>query len=257
MLAISAMLMLSTNSQGLVLAHEEPPTDHNADDHIHYSEIIVPDAMGDDFPAVQTFKSVDPEGKGVYWDVTGLDADDFEINATTGVLRFMDPPDFEDPSDRGLNLNPGDSFPNDNDFADEGEFAPDDNRYQITVRATEKETPGDPMGRALSTEMAITVVVDNMNEKGEVMLQWREPEVGTNMQAYLEDPDGGTTNTNVDFTWWRSKVGGKPDPKFDGHWEEIEDNNAVSEETTGTTDPTTGLHAPGSTRPGYARHRTR
>ena len=39
------------------------------------------------FLAVQTFKSEDPEGAGVHWDVTGLDADDFEISEY-GVLRF-------------------------------------------------------------------------------------------------------------------------------------------------------------------------
>ena len=216
LLAISAVLLLSTQSQDVVFAHPHDPvtTQHDGGDvegHIHYSEIIVPDAQGDDFPSVQTFKSVDPEGRGVYWDVTGLDADDFEISST-GVLRFVDPPDFEKPSDRmrdaDTSVTPAIT-----------EETAKDNVYQIVVRATEKETPGDLMGRALSTEMPITVVVNNLDEAGEVILQWREPEVGTPMQAELDDPDGGTTAAATNFTWYVSKVQGLPDLKFDGHWE--------------------------------------
>ena len=36
----------------------------------------------------------------------GVDAADFEISST-GVLTFMESPDYENPTDRGLNLNPG------------------------------------------------------------------------------------------------------------------------------------------------------
>ena len=40
--------------------------------------------------AVRTFTSTDPEGAGIDWDVTGIDADDFTIDSR-GVLTFKSP----------------------------------------------------------------------------------------------------------------------------------------------------------------------
>ena len=52
---------------------------------------------------VMTFTSTDPEngqpGEGIDWDVTGVDAGDFLIDAR-GMLIFRRPPDYEDPTDR-------------------------------------------------------------------------------------------------------------------------------------------------------------
>ena len=186
LLAISAMLLLSTNSQDVVLAQA-------VDDSgvVEYNEIIVPDAQGTDFPPVQTFKSEDPEGLGVHWDVTGWDADDFEIS-TYGVLRFKKQPDYEDPTDRVR-------------VADDTVTAitGSDNMYQITIRATEIRPSGETR-RALSTEKDITVSVQNVDEKGMITMRWLEPEVGTPIQAELDDPDG--TPTNVTFRWYVDKL---------------------------------------------------
>ena len=113
LLAISAMLLLSTQPQDVVFAQEADPS------LIEYSEITDPEATGDDFPPVQTFKSEDPEGAGVHWDVTGLDADDFEISEY-GVLRFKERPDFENPTNRSRA--PFD-FNGDGDAGDLGEAA--------------------------------------------------------------------------------------------------------------------------------------
>ena len=148
------MLLLSTNSQDVVLADpHDPPVTHTGsevDGHIHYVE------NGDGM--VRTFMSTDPEtGAAVDWDLTGTDGDDFEISAN-GVLTFKESPDFEKPVD-GLDVN-GDGV-----FTDAEDVARD-NVYQIMVRATEQETPGDPMGRALSTQIAVTIVVDNEDEDG-------------------------------------------------------------------------------------------
>ena len=52
---------------------------------------------------VRDFDSMDPEGAGIEWNVRGVDAADFEISSA-GVLTFMESPDFENPTDRGLNL---------------------------------------------------------------------------------------------------------------------------------------------------------
>ena len=83
LVALSAFLMLS-NLPGTVFAQMEQT------DLIMYAE-------NSDTP-VRTFTSEDPEGAGIHWDVTGVDADDFSISG--GVLTFNDPPDFEKPSDR-------------------------------------------------------------------------------------------------------------------------------------------------------------
>ena len=48
---------------------------------------------------MRTFTSTDPEGAGIDWDVTGIDADDFTIDSR-GVLMFASPPNFESPTDR-------------------------------------------------------------------------------------------------------------------------------------------------------------
>ena len=49
---------------------------------------------------VRTFTSEDPDEtrSAINWDVTGIDADDFEISG--GVLTFKNPPNYEKPRDR-------------------------------------------------------------------------------------------------------------------------------------------------------------
>ena len=97
--------------------------------HIHYAE----NGMG----PVRDFDSTDPEGSAIEWNVRGVDAADFEISSA-GVLTFMESPDFENATDRGLNLNPAEADTGaPGEFTDPGEFAPIDNNYQITVSATE------------------------------------------------------------------------------------------------------------------------
>ena len=234
-LALAAFFVLSNSSPDSILAHPHDEdadaaqhTDNDVEGHIHYDEITDPDA---DVPPVKTFKSVDPEGAKIDWDVTGLDADDFEISAN-GELRFKmgKEPDFEKPTDRDRA-----DDPNTTDV-DESEDAKD-NAYEITLRATEI-VPGDYDGRALSTERDITVVINNVDEEGKIRLQWREPEVGTPIQAYLIDPDVGVTNESVVFTWYVDTVDGEPDPEFGGHWEAIP-NAGFDEAVPDTTDPTT------------------
>ena len=134
---------------------------------------------------VRRFQSEDPEGRGVYWDVTGIDADDFEIN-TAGVLTFKKSPNYDEPTDRAR--------------AEDTSVTPTipaiiggDNMYQITVRASEMRNPGETR-LALSTEAHITVQVMNVQEFGKVELYWLHPEVTTPITASLSDPDGGITN---------------------------------------------------------------
>ena len=193
-LAMIAMLVISSPAPNGIFAHPHDPVQTHddvaadTDDHIHihYAE----NGMGE----VRDFDSEDPEGDAIEWNVRGVDAADFAIS-TAGVLTFMDSPDYENPTDRGLDLDNNDAFD------DDGEFAPDDNNYQITVSATEM-SDAIPAKR---TDMALTVIVGNEDDTGAVTLQWLQPEVDTLIMATLTDPDGGIENT--EWTWYRSNTG--------------------------------------------------
>ena len=100
--------------------------------------------------AVRTFTSEDPEEHEIEWSIRGLDAADFTINSS-GVLEFENPPDYESPTDRMLDLNAdgdgddgdtgislnGNAETTDPDDTSAMEYAGSDNMYQITVTATE------------------------------------------------------------------------------------------------------------------------
>ena len=195
---------------GPVQAHPHGPAQMHegvADraEHIHYDE----NGTG----PVRDFDSTDPEDSGIEWNVRGVDAADFDISAS-GVLTFREPPDYEDPTDRGLNLNADEEVGNP-DFTDAGEFAPDDNNYQITVSATEMRAGANAPLPAKRTDMALTVIVGNVNDHGTLTLQWLQPEVGTEIDATLTDPDGDTSD--LTWTWYTSKAA---DPEVGNlfHW---------------------------------------
>ena len=181
-LAMIAMLVISSPAPNGIFAH---PHDPAQDDHIHYAE----NGTG----MVRDFDSTDPEGDEIEWNVRGVDAADFEISSA-GVLTFIDSPDFENPTDRGLDLNA------DGDFTGDGEFAAEDNDYQITVSATEI-SGALPAKR---TDIALTVIVGNADDTGELTLQWLQPEVGVDIDANLTDPDGETSGHT--WTWYTSKA---------------------------------------------------
>ena len=194
LLAISAVLSISTNSPNVAFAQEGGP--------IMYDE----NGTG----PVRRFQSEDPEGKNVYWDVTGTDADNFEISAA-GVLTFKKSPNYESPKDRAHALDLND----DGDTADMGETdLAHNNIYQITVRASEMRDPGETR-LALSTEANITVEVMNQEELGKVELNWLHPEVTTPITASLSDPDTG--EAAVQWVWTISKVT-SPKIDTDGDW---------------------------------------
>ena len=208
-------------------------------------EAPIPYAENGEGP-VRTFTSADPEGGGIDWDVTGIDADDFSIDSR-GMLTFNSPPNYEGPTDRMWDVDSSGEIT----AATETESAEGsrDNMYQITVRATEQETSG-PDVRALSTETDVTVMVTNVNENGSVTLNRLEPEVGTQIMASLSDPDrdvsmtgtfdhdGDTDTAEISrgWTWYVSKVT-DPVADADNHW-------VVA---TGGT-PTTDVYTPAGKR---------
>ena len=215
LLAMMAILVLSNPAPNGIFAHPHVPNQTHpgvaADaEHIHYAE--------DDTDAVRDFESKDPEGSGIEWNVRGVDAADFEISST-GVLTFMESPDFENPTDRGLNLNPADADTGaDDEFEDAGEFAPNDNNYQITVSATEMRAGPDAPLPAMRTDIALTVIVGNADDDGDLTLQWLQPEVTVAIGTTLTDPDGDTTGE--EWTWYISKAT-EPVIDEDSHWNVI------------------------------------
>ena len=103
-----------------------------------------PTVTGDEAPsfpengvrAVATYRATDPERDTVTWSVSGTDGDDFEISET-GVLTFVDTPDFESPADANQ----------DNDYLvtvearDEGSNTA---TLEVTVAVTNSTGPEEP-----------------------------------------------------------------------------------------------------------------
>ena len=176
---------------------------------------------------VRTFTSTDPEGAGIDWDVTGLDADDFQIDAR-GMLMFNRPPNYEKPTDRGDAPDAADTA-----LADRVPTSSNNNLYVITVRATEQVTGGADV-RALSTETHVIVEVTNVNEDGSASMNVLQPEVAWPVKARLSDAD--TTDGDIDYDgsvgtganqktlgwrWYVSKVS-NPVADVDDHWTPID-----------------------------------
>ena len=222
-LALLAILVISSPALNGVFAHpHDPDQTHlgvasDTDDHIHihYAE----NGTGE----VRDFDSTDPEGSGIEWSVRGVDAADFEISSA-GVLTFIESPDFENQTDRGFNFDAASP-----DFTDdEQHFAPIDNMYQITVSATEMS---DALP-AKRTDIALTVIVENADDPGELTLQWLQPEVDTPITATLTDPDGFPASPAAfTWTWYTSKVA-DPEVGTDFHWNEVTDGRTVGSDNT-------------------------
>ena len=204
-LAMIAMLVISSPAPNGIFAH--PHDENDVDDmrHIHYAE------NGDG--EVRDFDSTDPEGSTIEWNVRGVDAADFDIDSSTGVLTFKESPDFENPTDRAhaeitQDLN--------GDGDTDGTFETIDatnvatpyvpnNEYQITVSATEMRVGDSAPLPAKRTDRYLTVVVGNEDDTGELTLQWLQPEVDVEIGTTLTDPDGEVVGSPV-WTWYTSKA---------------------------------------------------
>ena len=110
------------------------------------------------------------------WDLTGADADEFELTTTgaTRTLSFEDAPDFESPGDSGS-----------------------DNVYEVTVEVTDSD--------GNTAERAVTVKVTNMEEAGTVELSTLQPRIGFPMTATLTDADN-ITEGSVSWQWYKGSV---------------------------------------------------
>ena len=106
-----------------VEAVNEPP-DITGDEGISYQE--------NSDRALETYRATDPEKTDITWGLSGADSGAFAISET-GVLTFLNAPDYESPTDSGS-----------------------DNVYEVTVEATDED---GEMGR-----MEVTVTVVNLTD---------------------------------------------------------------------------------------------
>ena len=171
--------------------------------------------------AVATYVGDDPEGGTISWDLRGADAALFTIDG--GVLKFRAAPDYENPRDvSGLNTATATSTAS-------------NNVYSIVIRAIASRD-SDDTGPAETVDTPVAITVTDVDEKGEMVISWLQPEVGIAITASLTDPDGpdpvgvvdspenvlGTTAIPVagaTWTWEVSEiVQGSLDIDNNDHW---------------------------------------
>ena len=118
---------------------------------------------------VASYSASDPEGSSVTLSLAGTDMDDLNLSAG-GALTFSQTPNYESPLDSNRN-----------------------NEYLVTVRAWDGNSYGT---------LDVVVTVTNENEDGTVTLSSPQPQVGTELEADLTDPDGSVTS--IGWVWARS-----------------------------------------------------
>ena len=133
-----------------------------------------------DEDAVYTFLARDPEGKQIFWTLSGADAADFTIDG--GTLMFKSAPNFEMPTDRA-------------DATATPAIAGTNNVYNVTIRFSD--------GGAPAGTHSVKVTVTNEEEDGMVSISPMQPQVGTELTATVTDPDG---NVQAEYQWSKSDV---------------------------------------------------
>ena len=122
---------------------------------------------------VGTFRSYDQDRSAIKWTLSGPDADLFTIKG--GVLRFKEPPNYENPQSA----------------AAVGQRA-EDNVYEVTIEAS-----------GGTHDVAVTVT--DVDETGTVSIDRPQPQVDRSLGARLSDEDVGVTTER--WQWARSKDG--------------------------------------------------
>ena len=179
-------------------------------------------AENDTDPVVRIF-ATSPERDEVEFSLEGVDAADFTIDG--GVLRFKKSPSYEESTDR-MRTAVDAAEDNPNTDADETVKAvtaeeADDNEYHVTVRATDVRPEG-AKGAAPSSTVNVIVKVSNVDEDGTVDINWRQPEVDTELTASASDPDDITGTTT--YEWSVPKVS-RPTLTNDSHWQDPAGSN--------------------------------
>ena len=128
----------------------------------------------DDTP-LPTYTATDDEGDAITWTVSGVDADFFTIDPTSGLLAFRTPLDFENPVDENR-----------------------DNRYLITVIATDNGIPNE------SSTVSVVININNANDPGTISPITGISQVGETLTAgTVTDPDRGRVAV-TSYEWQRS-----------------------------------------------------
>ena len=113
---------------------------------------------------VASYEAEDPEGTKISWQIEDSDHEHFRISAE-GVLRFITPPDYENPVDFRLN-----------------------NTYEIRLLAVDSGIPSQ------SGRLQVRIEIKRVNEldpvSGEVQLSVAENHTGALTQYQVEDPEG-------------------------------------------------------------------
>ena len=187
--------------------------------------------------AIATYVGTDPEGDTISWDLRGADAALFTIPG--GVLQFKAAPDYENRKDK--------------DGDDEGEAGEDTatptadaggNTYSVVVRAIASRVSGDT-GPAETVDTPVTVTVTDVDEGGEVVISWLQPEVEIEITASLTDPDGPadtdppitTAITTTTWAWEVSEVAADVlDIDNEDHWGTAPGTGADEDGYTPTAD---------------------
>ena len=116
------------------------------------------------------------------------------------------------------------------------------NVYLIVVRATEVR-PGASGLRAASTATQVRVLVNDLDEDGEITLNWRQPQVNRAITATLTDGDvaAGETLTVATWTWYISTVD-NPRLRVNDDWVAVTTGTITDVDTTPTnTDATSRI----------------
>ena len=113
--------------------------------------------------------ATDPEGDSLYYALLEMDDHDmFTISSGNGQLQTKAPLDYEGQPD-----------------------------YQVYVAVRDSKGPDGGTDLVGDAEIYVLITVTNVDEQGEVTLDWRQPQVGTALSATLTDPDGDV----YDETW--------------------------------------------------------
>ena len=128
------------------------------------------------------YRATDPEGNDVTWGLSGTDSGAFEISET-GVLSFIDPPDYESPTDSGRN-----------------------NVYELTVEA------GDGDGN--TAELEVTVTVTNLTDRLPVITG--RAQVGRTLRADTSGIAAADWLTSVSYSYQWIRSDGNTDTDIAG-----------------------------------------
>ena len=182
---------------------------------------------------VETYTALDPEGRGIGWSVEGTDRALF--TAEGGVLAFKSSPNYEDPKDMAHSAD-GPDDGNDPDIEGDTDDDAMNNVYVVKVRATEV-VPEDQVEPAKYTEIQVRVTVTNVDEAGEASIDWRQPQVGVELEAMASDPDTRSATVpslTITFAWqWSVPKVSRPETDNNNHWV-----------AAGNTDTTSATYTP-------------